>query len=300
MTSKLGLLPLGFWLTASVVVGLCIGSFINVVVYRLPRGLNLAFPGSACPKCKKSLAWFDNIPIISWLILRARCRYCGLPISVQYPIVEALTGLVWGMITFTAYQQQWLPIQLLFILAISTILVVIAIIDFQTFLVPEMPPLLATVLAMLYVMLGYNHLHEASVGGFAATLGNCPLKLQGLSLCMTAASAKFALGGAAVLVLPFYLMALFKLKGDGDWLIALPLAIIAGWKFSLLILFLSVFTGVLQAVCIIVRRGLKGKRTLGKRIPLPYGPHLALAGIVTFLWGPQILTAYLKITGLMH
>lgn len=300
MTFKLGLLPLGFWLTAAVVVGLCLGSFLNVVVYRLPRGLSLIYPGSACPKCKKSIAWFDNIPIISWILLKGRCRHCGQPISIQYPIVEALTGAVWGIITFVAYQQQWLAIQLLFILAISTILLAIAIIDFQTFLVPELPPLLASLLALFYVMLGYNHLHYATAGGFAATVGNCPLKLQGLNICLASAGAKFALGGLAVLVLPFYLLALLKLKGDGDWLIALPLAIIAGWKFSLLIFFLAVLSGVSQAVCIIIRRGLKGKRTLGKRIPLPFGPHLVLAGIITFLWGPQILNGYLYITGLLR
>lgn len=300
MTEKLGLLPLGYWLTASVVIGLCIGSFLNVVAYRLPRGLNLAHPGSSCPKCKKSIAWFDNIPIFSWIILRARCRYCNLPISIQYPIVEAITGFVWGTITFTANNQQWLIIQLFFILIIATALLASAIIDFQTMLVPEGPPIIATIAALLYVLLGYNHLYGLSSAGFAATVGNCPLKLQGLSICLAAAGAKFALGGALVLVLPFYIMALLKWKGDGDWILALPLAIVAGWKFSLLILFISVLTGVMQAGCIIIRRGLKGKQTIGKRIPLPYGPHLVLAGIIVMLWGPQILLAYLKLTGISN
>ena len=75
-------------------LGLCVGSFLNVVVYRLPRGLSIWEPTwSFCPDCRKTLKWYDNVPVLSWLLLRARCRYCGKPISSQYPLVEAVTGL---------------------------------------------------------------------------------------------------------------------------------------------------------------------------------------------------------------
>ena len=76
-------------------VGLCIGSFLNVVIYRLPAGLSISNPArSFCPHCQAGIRWFDNVPVLSWLLLRGRCRHCSAPISVQYPLVEALTGLV--------------------------------------------------------------------------------------------------------------------------------------------------------------------------------------------------------------
>src|SRR6185312_15214377 len=76
------------------IFGLLLGSFANVVIYRLPKGENVAYPRSRCPKCRTMIAWYDNIPVLSWLILRGRCRHCGNPIAVRYPIVELLTGVV--------------------------------------------------------------------------------------------------------------------------------------------------------------------------------------------------------------
>ncbi len=78
------------------VLGLVIGSFLNVVVYRLPRGMSLVRPGSSCPSCGAPVRWFDNVPVVSWLILRGRCRRCHRPISLRYPLVELATGLVFA------------------------------------------------------------------------------------------------------------------------------------------------------------------------------------------------------------
>jgi leader peptidase (prepilin peptidase)/N-methyltransferase len=78
------------------VFGLVIGSFLNVVVYRLPRGLSLVRPGSFCPSCGASVRWFDNVPVVSWLVLRGRCRRCHRPISLRYPLVELATGLIFA------------------------------------------------------------------------------------------------------------------------------------------------------------------------------------------------------------
>src|ERR1700679_2715256 len=85
-------MPHLFYIPFLFAVGACIGSFFNVVVYRLPRGLSLISPPSHCPKCKTPLAWYDNIPVFGWIFLRGKCRYCKVPISPAYPIVEAITG----------------------------------------------------------------------------------------------------------------------------------------------------------------------------------------------------------------
>src|SRR5690349_18209916 len=80
-------------------LGLCVGSFLNVVIYRLPLGLSIASPRwSFCPMCRQTLAWYDNLPVLSWIVLRARCRNCRIPISAQYPVIEALTGLVFVLV----------------------------------------------------------------------------------------------------------------------------------------------------------------------------------------------------------
>src|SRR5690554_2192726 len=78
------------------VLGLLIGSFLNVVVWRLPRGESLSYPGSHCPKCEHPIRWWDNLPVVSWLVLRGRCRDCGEPISARYPLVELTTGLAFA------------------------------------------------------------------------------------------------------------------------------------------------------------------------------------------------------------
>ena len=84
------------WLIFVLAIGACVGSFLNVVVWRLPRGQSIVFPSSHCPKCGRAIRWYDNIPVLSWCLLRARCRFCKKPISVRYPIVEALTAVLVG------------------------------------------------------------------------------------------------------------------------------------------------------------------------------------------------------------
>src|SRR5881398_815126 len=91
-------MPHALYITFAFAFGACVGSFLNVVVWRLPRGESIVSPPSHCPKCGTKLAWYDNIPVFGWIALRGKCRYCGQPISVRYPIFEAITGLL-----FVAY-----------------------------------------------------------------------------------------------------------------------------------------------------------------------------------------------------
>jgi leader peptidase (prepilin peptidase)/N-methyltransferase len=91
------LLPDWLWIAWFFVLGTVIGSFLNVVLYRLPRRMSIVWPPSHCPVCKKRIRWYDNVPIVSWLLLRGRCRDCQAPISLRYPLVEALTGILFAL-----------------------------------------------------------------------------------------------------------------------------------------------------------------------------------------------------------
>ena len=90
-------MPAGIWIAWFFMLGAVIGSFLNVVIYRVPRRMSLAWPPSHCPHCQHRIRWYDNVPIVSWLLLRGRCRDCKAPISPRYPLVEALTGLAFAL-----------------------------------------------------------------------------------------------------------------------------------------------------------------------------------------------------------
>src|SRR5438045_520058 len=114
--------------------GLIIGSFLNVVAYRLPRGESLAHPPSRCPSCGAPVKPYDNIPVVSWLALRGRCRACGTPISIRYPLVEAVTGALWALVTWARWDDAS-GIALGIVLV--TILIPITLIDYEYRIIPN-------------------------------------------------------------------------------------------------------------------------------------------------------------------
>jgi len=148
-----------------VVYGACVGSFLNVVIYRLPAGQSLWWPGSRCPGCGHGLAWYDNLPVIGWLLLRGRCRYCRQAISIQYPAIEALTALLFGLITWCYYRTDlrpdfaeagltatW-PI-LLAHLALAASLIAATLIDARYYIIPLGITWAAALIAMILLPLG--------------------------------------------------------------------------------------------------------------------------------------------------
>ena len=122
------------------IVGCCLGSFINVVIYRLPINKSIIFPNSRCPKCDTNIKWFDNIPLISWFLLKGKCRVCETKISFSYPIIELITGiLVWLNIYAqpTIYSQQHTNVIIFLGCIFSVILFTLAILDFKYFWLPQ-------------------------------------------------------------------------------------------------------------------------------------------------------------------
>ena len=153
-----------YWFILTVVWGCCVGSFLNVVIYRLPAGVSLLHPPSRCPDCNKSIRWYDNIPVVSWVILRGRCRYCNTRISIQYPIIEAVTGLLFGLLfvsyyvwlnradisgvtSFLRLSQTW-PILLVHAVLVAG-LIAATVIDARLYIIPLSIPVTVTLVAVI-------------------------------------------------------------------------------------------------------------------------------------------------------
>ncbi|MEX0746113.1 MAG: prepilin peptidase [Phycisphaeraceae bacterium] len=151
-----------FWLILVTCYGACVGSFLNVVIYRLPEGKSLVHPGSHCPKCGHKLAWWDNIPVLAWLWLRGKCRYCKTPISIQYPIIEAVCAALFAGLYCVYYltelrpeffyhglEATW-PALLLHLILIAALLAA-TMIDARLYIIPLSIPWLVTVLAVVWL-----------------------------------------------------------------------------------------------------------------------------------------------------
>lgn len=157
-----------FWIGFAFLFGLVIGSFLNVVIFRLPEGQSIVSPGSRCPGCEAPIAWYDNVPVLSFLVLRGRCRHCRLAISYRYPSVELLTGLVFALIAWRFGAGWLMPLYALFAAGLITA----ALIDFDRQLIPD----------------------EISLGGLACGLLLAPLASWALGAAYLGALAESGLG----------------------------------------------------------------------------------------------------------
>ena len=238
------------------VAGLIAGSFFNVVIARLPRHESLVRPGSHCPHCGHAVRPYDNVPVLSWLILRGRCRDCGEPISARYPLVELLTGALFAAVVIDsgADRHVWLG------LALVCVLVPVAFIDLDHRIIPNAILLPGAV---------------AAVGIVAATE---PSKLPEHLIAGVAAAGFFFV---AVLAYP-------RGMGMGDVKLAGVLGLYLGRAVGPAIL-VALLSGTLVGVVIIARKGTRE----GRKTAVPFGPFLALGGVVGLFAGPDIVDWYL-------
>lgn len=283
-------------LTAVVfVIGLVVGSFLNVVIHRLPKMLerqwreqcaeltvtelaesasvapeapfNLVRPRSACPLCHAPIAARHNIPLLAWLWLRGRCAHCHGRISLRYPLVELLTGLLSALVAW----RFGYSITLLYALVITWYLVAMATIDLQHLLLPDI-----LTLPLMW-------------GGLLASLWAVPATGQHLPVEPRAA----LLGAITGYLLLWTVYQLFRLTtgkegmGYGDFKLLAALGAWMGWKMLLPIVLLSALAGALVGIAMIVLK----RRSLAH--PIPFGPFLAAAGFLVMVWGPEAVTVYL-------
>lgn len=274
--------PLIIWLIV-LLLGLCFGSFLNVVITRLPVMLmrswrsearaalelspehtarfNLATPGSLCPRCETPIAWHDNLPLIGWIKRRGRCANCQTAISVQYPLVE----LAGGLLAIAVLALHGLNGEAVFIYGACLMLLVLAVIDFRTQLLPDV-----ITLPLLWAGLLFQLLFQ-------------PLMLPNAVIG--------AMAGYLTLWSFYWLFKLVTGKegmGFGDFKLLAALGAWLGWSFLPLILILSAglgaIVGLIAQTCL--------PRLRGK--PLPFGPFLALAGWVALLVGDELMALYLS------
>ena len=235
-------------------LGAVIGSFLNVVIHRLPRGESLAFPGSRCPACETPLRPYDNVPLVSWLVLRGRCRACGEPISPRYPLVELLTAATFVAVAATRGVDAELALELPF----AAMLIAVAGIDLEHRIVPN--KILAPAAAW-------------------AIVGAAVIRTEDLPELLIAGAAAFVVLLMAALVYPAGM-------GMGDVKLVGVMGLYLGSAVApaMLIGFLA---GSLTGLAMIARHG-KAARKMG----VPFAPFLALGGLVGLLVGPELIDLY--------
>lgn len=242
----------------SFLLGLVIGSFLNVVIYRVPLRRSLSHPGSHCPHCGHPIRWYDNIPVVSWVILRGRCRDCADPIGPRYPLVEALTGVLFALAAMIA---GW-DLRVLLLWGFFAVLVAVTFIDIDHMLILNRVVLPAAVL------------------GLAASVALTPSRWW-----------EYLVAGSGAALFLFVVALLWPGgMGLGDVKLALLLGFVLGVEV-IVAMFAAFLVGGLVGIGLLV----VGKRSRKDRIP--FGPFLALGGIIGSLVGEQVLTWYMGFIG---
>ena len=243
-------------LLAVVLFGLAIGSFLNVVIVRVPEGRSLWHPRSACLGCSAQLAWHDNIPVLSFLWLRGRCRKCGMRISRRYPIVEAVTAAALAAV-YLAFGPTGDFIVAAVLLAA---LVVVTAIDLQHQLIPDVITLPGIVVGLVAnVAIGHVSWLDSLIG--------------------------IVVGGGLFFVI---ILVTPNGMGGGDMKLGALLGAFLGWKALLFALFAGIVLGGVVAVAFLAS-GLRGRKD-----PIPFGPFLAAGGAMALFWGERILDWWLS------
>ncbi len=238
------------------VVGAIFGSFLNVVAYRLPRGESLSRPRSRCPQCQTAIRPYDNIPVLSWLALRGRCRTCKASISARYPLVEAVTGLLCALVVLAKGPDEDAVLGLVLVL----LLVPITLIDLDHRIIPNKLTLAGALLAPPLVY-----------------LTDSPALVEHLIAGVAGAGFFFL----ALLAYP-------RGMGMGDVKLAGVLGLFLGAAVGPAI-FVALISGTLVGAAVIARKG----AAEGRKTAVPFGPFLALGGVVALFWGDAMVDWYL-------
>ena len=242
----------------SVLFGLVLGSFLNVVIWRLPRHESLSHPGSHCPKCGNAIRWRDNIPVVSWLVLRGTCRNCGQPIAIRYPAVEAMMGTGFGLALWR-FGVSW---HLLVAWAFIAALVAIGFIDYDLMIIPD-----RIVLPGLVI-------------GLAASVAMHPHRWW-VYLAAAAAAGTF-----------FFLLVLIWPGGGmgmGDAKMAAFMGAVLGAQV-LVALFAAFLFGSIVGVYLLAAK------KASRKTKLPFGPFLAVGAVLGLFVGGVVIRAYLSIS----
>jgi leader peptidase (prepilin peptidase)/N-methyltransferase len=241
-------------------IGAAIGSFLNVCILRLPAGESLVLPASHCPKCNYSLKFYDNIPIVSYLVLRGKCRNCQVAISLQYPLVELLTAIM----ALLLFWKFGLSLKLLFAFIFTCSLIVITFIDLEHQIIPDIITLPGIPICFLMAVFAMG------IPWLEAALG-------------------LLIGGGILyaIALGYELIRKAEGMGGGDIKLLAMLGAFYGWKSLFFILFVSSFLGAIVGLTVML---VKGK---DMKYAVPFGPFLSVAAIAYIFWGDNFIRFFL-------
>jgi leader peptidase (prepilin peptidase)/N-methyltransferase len=242
------------------ILGLIVGSFSNVCIYRIPRNKSIIYPASHCPKCRSNISPKDNVPLLSFILLKGRCRNCKSKISIQYPIVELLTGLTFLVI----HLIYGLSIQSLIYIILSSALIIIALIDLNEQIVPD-------VISLPGIVIGFSiSLFVPYISFINSALG-------------------IFVGGGIILIIGLAGSVIFKKEamGGGDVKLAAMIGAFLGWRYVIISLFLGFFLGAVAGIVLILSK-IKSREDV-----VPFGPFIVLGSFITLLWGEKIISWYI-------
>lgn len=244
--------------------GLIIGSFLNVVIYRLPRDISIVFPNSHCPKCGHKLKWYENIPIASYIALKGKCSKCKTPISLRYPVVELLTALSASF----AYLKWGLSIDFVFSFVFLALAIAISFIDLDFKIIPDELNLIGFLSGLIYSAIRTDFsIIDALLGsligaGFLFTIAYLYLKFRGIE----------GLGMGDVKLLAFF----------GTYL---------GWFGSLFVIFFGSILGIIAGLILAYISKSEDKA----KFEIPFGPYLSIAGVLYLFFGEIIKNWYFRV-----
>ncbi|THB74757.1 MAG: prepilin peptidase [Desulfobacteraceae bacterium] len=254
-------LPPGLILTFAFIFGACTGSFLNVCIYRIPAGMSIVTPGSSCPKCNTAIPFYLNIPLLSYLILLGRCRYCRVRIPFRYFIVELITGLL-----ATAVFLKFGPnLETVFWFAFSSVLLVVTFIDIDHGIIPDV----------------------ISIPGILV-FSSAVFIVPDMTL-MSVAVGILAGGGSLYLVaLGYYLIKKQEGMGGGDIKLLAMIGAAVGYQGVIVTIFLGSVIGTLLGIAVMIRT-----RSSDMKLKIPFGPFLAAGALIHMFWGEQLIAWYL-------
>lgn len=267
------------------IIGLCVGSFLNVCIYRMPRGLNIAWPNSFCPVSRAPLRWWENIPVLSFLFLRGRGRVSKKSISWQYPAVELLTA---GL--FLALWHSFTPPVAISLMVMSAFFIAGSFIDWQFKIIPDMLTVGGTV-AGLVAALWVPALHGVAGTGLNASL---------LSLGHALTGALLGAGLVVWMAVAGELAFRKEAMGFGDVKLMGGIGAFLGWQATVFALFAGAFIGLLVVAVLMIAEALQGKKENFFGREIPFGPMLCAAALVYVWVKPSVIAWWQTFAGVLH
>ncbi len=253
------------FITYIFIIGIIFGSFFNVCIFRIPNKESISNPPSHCYKCNNRLTYLDLIPILSWILLKGRCRYCGQNISPRYPLIELLTGILF-IIIYNVYGLNFITINYLVLISL---LIIITFIDIDYYIIPDSIIIFGSIFAVLF-----------------------NLTNKGISIRDSIISGLVCSGGMLILIILIELVVKKEVMGGGDIKLFFMIGLFLGLKLGFLTILLSVYVGSFYGIGTIIYSKIK-KQEYNSMIP--YAPFISIGAIISVLCGTNIINWYIDL-----